>query len=59
VDWQNNGVQSLLVKPIGTQDLLRQIEALLIRQQDEKAFIERGRSSSPDPSGGEKERRAS
>jgi DNA-binding NtrC family response regulator len=29
VDWQSNGVQSLLVKPIGTQDLLRQIEALL------------------------------
>jgi DNA-binding response OmpR family regulator len=29
-------VQSLLVKPIGTQDLLRQIEVLLIRQQDEK-----------------------
>jgi hypothetical protein len=24
------------VKPIGTQDLLRQIEALLVRHQDEK-----------------------
>jgi DNA-binding response OmpR family regulator len=29
-------VQSVLVKPIGTQDLLRQIEALLVRHQDEK-----------------------
>jgi CheY-like chemotaxis protein len=33
-DWKNNGLQSLLVKPIGTQDLLRQIEALLVRHQD-------------------------
>jgi len=36
MDWKNNGVQSLLVKPIGTQDLLRQIEALLVQHQDEK-----------------------
>jgi DNA-binding response OmpR family regulator len=36
VDWRNNSVQSVLVKPIGTQDLLRQIEALLVRHQDEK-----------------------
>jgi DNA-binding NtrC family response regulator len=35
-DWQNSGAQSLLVKPVGTKDLLRQIEALLIRQEDEK-----------------------
>ena len=36
MDWKRNGVQSLLVKPIGTQDLLRQIEALLVQQQDDK-----------------------
>lgn len=41
MDWKHNGVQSLLVKPIGTQDLLRQIEALLVQQQDEKQSIER------------------
>ena len=35
-DWKHSGVQSLLVKPVGTQDLLRQIEALLVQQQDEK-----------------------
>src|ERR1700690_519256 len=34
LDWKNNGLQSLLVKPIGTQDLLRQLEALLVRHQD-------------------------
>src|SRR5215831_16938049 len=42
MDWKRNGVQSLLVKPIGTQDLLRQIEALLIQQQDEKQSDEPG-----------------
>ena len=36
VDWKNDAVQSVLVKPIGTQDLLRQIEALLVRHEDEK-----------------------
>ena len=57
LDWQNDGVQSLLVKPIGTQDLLRQIEALLIRQQDEKISREQSRIKSTP--GDEKERRAS
>ena len=59
LDWQSNGVQSLLVKPIGTQDLLRQIEALLIRQQDEKILRERSRATSTEPLSEEKERRAS
>ena len=36
LDWKNHGVQSLLVKPMGTNDLLRQIEALLVQRQDEK-----------------------
>lgn len=42
-DWKRSGVQSLLVKPVGTQDLLRQIEALLIQQQDEKQALDRAR----------------
>jgi DNA-binding NtrC family response regulator len=42
-DWKRSGVQSLLVKPVGTQDLLRQIEALLVQQQDEKQAHERNR----------------
>ena len=45
LDWKNNGVQSLLVKPIGTQDLLRQIEALLVQHQDEKQAEERDAES--------------
>jgi DNA-binding response OmpR family regulator len=36
-DWKNHGAQSLLVKPVNTHDLLRQIEALLVTHQDQKA----------------------
>ncbi len=35
-DWRTQGVQSLLVKPVGTGDLLRQIEALLVTHEDQK-----------------------
>ena len=36
-DWHE--AQSLLVKPVGTQDLLRQIEALLVRHEDQKHLL--------------------
>jgi DNA-binding response OmpR family regulator len=32
--WAKEHSESLLVKPIGTSDLLRQLEALLVRHQD-------------------------
>src|SRR3569623_482620 len=35
-DWKARGAQQLLVKPVNTQDLLRQIESLLITPQDAK-----------------------
>ncbi len=35
-DWCSEGADSLLVKPIGTDDLLRQVEALLIAHEDQK-----------------------
>jgi len=35
-DWKSQGADSLLVKPMNTSDLLRQIEALLITHQDSK-----------------------
>jgi DNA-binding NtrC family response regulator len=35
-EWKSKGAHSLLVKPINTHDLLRQIEALLIAQEDRK-----------------------
>jgi DNA-binding NtrC family response regulator len=34
-EWKR-GAQSVLVKPVGTQDLVRQLEALLVRHEDEK-----------------------
>lgn len=35
-DWRERGANSLLVKPVGTKDLVRQIEALLVNHEDEK-----------------------
>jgi DNA-binding response OmpR family regulator len=34
--WQHAGAHSMLVKPVNARDLLRQIEVLLIRHEDEK-----------------------
>jgi DNA-binding response OmpR family regulator len=35
-EWLSHGAQSLLVKPVNTEELLRQLEALLISHQDHK-----------------------
>ncbi len=35
-DWQSEGANTLLVKPVGTEQLLRQIEVLLIQHEDAK-----------------------
>jgi DNA-binding response OmpR family regulator len=35
-EWQSQGAQSLLVKPVNTNELLRQLEALLISHQDQR-----------------------
>lgn len=44
-DWQTRGAHSLLVKPVNTPDLLRQIEALLVTHQDSKAQIHKAPES--------------
>src|SRR5205814_2140751 len=59
VDWKRNGAQSLLVKPIGTQDLLRQIEALLVQHQDEKQAREHASVHQPDILPKQEEQKAS
>lgn len=41
-DWKNRGANQLLVKPVNTQDLLRQIEALLIAHEDYKQAHKNG-----------------
>jgi DNA-binding response OmpR family regulator len=35
-NWKSEGAESLLVKPMNTSDLLRQLEALLVTHQDSK-----------------------
>lgn len=35
-EWQKQGADSMLVKPMNTNDLLRQIEALLVTHEDKK-----------------------
>jgi DNA-binding NtrC family response regulator len=40
-EWQSKGAQSLLVKPVNTDELLRQIEALLVMHQDHKMLAQK------------------
>jgi DNA-binding response OmpR family regulator len=35
-EWQENGADEMLVKPMNTSDLVRQLEALLISHEDKK-----------------------
>src|SRR4051812_3774816 len=35
-DWKDEGANSMLVKPMNTNDLLRQIEALLVAHEDKQ-----------------------
>ena len=39
--WRNEGADSMLVKPMNTEDLLRQIEVLLIQHEDAKQKAQR------------------
>jgi CheY-like chemotaxis protein len=41
-EWKDKGAQSLLVKPVNTPELLRQLEALLITHQDHKMLAHKG-----------------
>jgi DNA-binding response OmpR family regulator len=43
--WNDSESESLLVKPLGTTDLLRQVEAMLVRHAD---HLESRRRTSPD-----------
>jgi DNA-binding response OmpR family regulator len=45
-DWGEGNSQSLLVKPLGTRELVRQVEALLVRHEDEKQLRRRNGVSS-------------
>ncbi len=39
--WKSEGADSMLVKPMNTEDLLRQIEVLLIRHEDAKQKLQK------------------
>jgi len=41
-DWKSEGANSMLVKPMNTNDLLRQIEALLVSHEDNKRMKSKG-----------------
>jgi DNA-binding response OmpR family regulator len=43
--WKTEGADSMLVKPMNTEDLLRQIEVLLIQHEDKKQRLQRAARS--------------
>ena len=45
--WQQEGADQMLVKPMNTNDLLRQIEALLISHEDKKSASPARKKSLP------------
>ncbi len=46
-EWQGKGADSMLVKPMNTEDLLRQIEVLLIQHEDQKQMAQKNSGRSP------------
>ena len=48
-DWTRENSDSLLIKPLGTSDLLRQVEALLIRHADKQFREHKHGSKAHDP----------
>jgi len=57
-EWKTKGVQSLLVKPVNTDELLRQLEALLITHQDHKMLAQKTAKKAAIASAGKSERPA-
>jgi DNA-binding response OmpR family regulator len=48
-DWKAEGAQSMLVKPMNTDDLLRRIEVLLIQHEDQRQQKTGARNASKAP----------
>lgn len=57
-EWRNKGVHSLLVKPVNTDELIRQLEALLITHQDHKMLSQKPAKKAVVANGGRSERQA-
>src|SRR4051812_23582950 len=52
-DWKQEGAQTMLVKPMNTDDLLRQIEVLLINHADTKAKAAKAAAKAATRTGGD------
>jgi DNA-binding response OmpR family regulator len=48
--WEEDHSESLLIKPLGTSALLRQVEALLVRHEDAKQSRQRISAGAQEPS---------
>jgi DNA-binding response OmpR family regulator len=57
-DWKEEGADSMLVKPMNTNDLLRQIEALLINHADRRQNRESASGSKKKPAARSRDERS-
>jgi DNA-binding NtrC family response regulator len=48
-NWQQEGANQLLVKPVGTDELIRQLESLLITHEDSKHKVNKVRAAAAVP----------
>jgi len=48
-DWRQEGANQLLVKPVGTDELIRQLESLLITHEDSKHKNKKARAAAAIP----------
>jgi len=48
-NWQQEGANQLLVKPVGTDELIRQLESLLITHEDSKHKTKKARAAAAVP----------
>jgi DNA-binding NtrC family response regulator len=48
-NWQQEGANQLLVKPVGTDELIRQLESLLITHEDSKHKNKKARAAAAVP----------
>jgi len=48
-NWQQEGANRLLVKPVGTDELIRQLESLLITHEDSKQKSKKARAAAAIP----------
>ena len=53
-NWQQEGANQLLVKPVGTDELIRQLESLLITHEDSKQKSKKAKAAAALPREGKR-----